>query len=258
MTMRPLCGVGAAVCLALALREAPPSLAALRELAAALVRPAVLPFAFAGLDAAQRAGDDAEWFARARQITDLLPGWSDGHAVFAYRLALDARPAAGADPGADALRRLQTALAWLDGARATAGPREVDLLLMTAFLPEVAALQQPALAERLRAGGGAAALTDRYLAEAERLRGSAAIREQRTFLAPKLAAGLLGAGDRAEARAVLAAAVERAASVRDQALATEWQQRLAEVLRWLDGDRTVDLTAVHGDPRFAPLLPYLR
>jgi hypothetical protein len=83
------------------------------------------------------------------------------------------------------------------------------------------------------------------------------VRETRTFLAPKLAAGLLDAGDRRQARAVLDRAIERSAEVRDRTAADAWRQRLVEVRRALDGDPHVDLTAVHHDPRFAPLWPHL-
>jgi hypothetical protein len=236
---------------------APPVPAVWQELVAAFVRPALLPFTWTALAEAQRSGDDAEYFARARQLLDLLPTWTDGHAVFAYRLALDADP--GTDATGDAAwQRLQTALAWLESARPQAGRREIELLQTMAFLPEVAAQQQPLLAGRLRAGGGAAALADHYLAEAERLGASPEVRELRTFLAPKLVAGLLAAGERSQARSVLETAILRSAEVRDRELATEWARRLDEVRRWLAGDTAVDLAAVHDDPRFAPLWPHLR
>ncbi len=255
MTRRPLLTAAAAGCMALAWVIAPPTPARLQPLAAAFVRPALLPFAWAALGEAQRSGDDAEYFARARQLLDLMPTWTDGHAVFAYRLALGTSTPAG-DHGDAALRRLQLALAWLESARPQAGRREVELLQTMAFLPEVAEQQQPELAERLRPSGGAAALADRYLAAAEQI-GGPSVREQRTFLAPKLVAGLLAAGERAQARSVIDAAIARSAAVDDRALATEWAQRLDEVRRWLDGE-PVDLAAVHADPRFLPLWPHLR
>ncbi|MBX3462023.1 MAG: hypothetical protein KF830_02545 [Planctomycetes bacterium] len=258
MTRHPLPMVAAAGCMALAWVAAPPQPAVGQELAAAFVRPAMLPFVWSSLEEAGRTGDDAEYFARARQLLELMPAWTDGHTVFAFRLALAPAPADATDPGGDAWQRLQVALAWLEGARATAGTREADLLLTMAFLPEVAVLQQPALGERLRASGGPAALADHYLAAAEQLRGSPAVREARTFLAPKLAAGLLAAGDRRQAMAVLDTAIERSFDVRDRALAGEWRQRLLEVRRWLDGDRAVDLAAVQADERFAALWAHLR
>lgn len=258
MILRSLCATGAAACAVSAWIVAPWSTTAVRELAGAFTRPVLLPFAWQALGTAQQSGDEAEYLARARQITDLLPSWTDGHLVFAYRLALGGDGAAPDGDGRDAQRRLQLALAWLDGARADAGRREVDLLLTMAFLPEVAALQQPALAERLRPHGGAAAIADRYLAEAERLRDGPEVRERRTFLAPKLVAALLAADQPAEALAVLDTAIARSADVRDRELAAEWRQRLEEVRRRLRGDPTVDLGAVRDDPRFEPLLPHLR
>jgi len=258
MTKRPLLTVAATGCMALAWAAAPPTPAVLQQWAGAFVRPALLPFTWTALGEAQRSGDDAEYFARARQLLDLMPTWTDGHAVFAYRLALDTHTAVVGDAGEHAWRRLQVALLWLESARPDAGRREVELLQTMAFLPEVAAQLQPRLAERLRPNGGATALADHYLAEAERIGGGARVFEHRTFLAPKLAAGLLDAGQPAQARSVLATAISRSAAVGDRALATEWASRLDEVVRWLDGDRSVDLAAVHDDPRLAPLWPHLR
>jgi hypothetical protein len=127
-----------------------------------------------------------------------------------------------------------------------------------ALLPEVAARSEPELQPLLRQRGGAAAFADKYLAEAERLYPRQAIREQRTFFAPLVAAGLLAAGDRNGARQLLATAIERSRDVRDQELAAEWRAHLESVVRRLDGDRTVDLTAVMADHRMEPLLPHLR
>jgi len=191
----------------------------------------------------------------------LLPGWTDGHIVFAYRFATDGgNLAVPADERAGlALRRLQIALAWLESARAHAGRRELELLQAMAFLPEVAVAQEGGLAELLQQSqkGGAMALADHYLAAAERLGQSPALREQRTFLAPLLCAGYLAAGDRQTAIAVLDAAITRSADVRDRALATEWCARLVEVRSALQGE-PVDLTAVRADARFAALLHHLR
>jgi hypothetical protein len=243
--------------LAAAAFGAAPAPAALREFAAWLVRPAVLPFAWRGLGEAIERGDGEEAFARAQRILHLLPGWTDGHFVFAYRFALDA----GIDDGEAALR-LQVALGWLDAARASAGRRELELLQALAFLPEIACRQRPALAARLAQDlglpGGAEALADRWLAEAERRFPSAAVREQRTFHTPALAGALLTAGDRTAAIAALETAIARADEVRDRELAAEWRERLAETVRWLRGDRAVDLTAVRADRRLEPLWPHLR
>lgn len=238
----------------------PPSPGAARELASWALRPATLPFAWQAMRAAMRDGDAREVFARGQRILQLLPTWTDGHAAFAYRFALT-RESVAADPAVAAVaaeRRLHLALAWLDRARADAGKRELEVLQMQAFLPEVACNQFPGLADRLAPAGGAAGITAAYLAEAERRFPSPAVREQRIFHTPKLAAALLATGDAAQALAVLDTAIARAATVRDRELATEWQARLVEVGRFLRGDRTVDLTAVRADPRLAPLWPYLR
>ena len=249
-------GWGSMGLLAAAAALVPPSPAVFAEFGAWAARPAALPFAWHALGDAERRGDPAEVFARAQQILRLLPRWADGQAAFAYRYALAA--SGTVDPPDAALRRLDAALAWLEAARATAGRREPDLLLAMAFLPEVAVRQQPGLEALLAPRGGSAGLADACYAELERRFPSAARREQRLYFAPVLAASLLGAGDLPRARSVLLAAIERTAEARDQTLAAPFRDRLAEVLRRLDGDRDLDLAAVRADARMAPLLPHLR
>jgi len=229
-----------------------------REVAAWAARPAVLPFAWGAFSEARDAGDGDEVFARGQQILRLLPTWTDGHQAFACDYALRERqPAADAETRQlDAERRLQVAMSWLDAARATAGRREIDLLQTLVMLPEIAARQTPGLHERLARHGGAER-TDRWLAEAERRFPTAAVREMRTFFGPRLAANMLTAGNRDGALLVLETAITRSADVRDRELAHEWAMRLREVVRALRGE-TVELTALHADPRFAPLLPWLR
>lgn len=236
-----------------------PSADSLPEFAARLVRPAVLPFAWQGVEAARRRGDVAEEFARAQQLLALLPSWVDGHCAFAFRFALAPAPDRLDEPerGQRALARLELAMAWMEAVRPRAGRHELGLLQALAFLPDVAARNEPALAALLRLRGGPAALADPWLAAAERAFPTAAVREQRTFYAPTLAAGLLTAGDTAGALAVLRTAIERSHEVRNQELAAVWRQRLEEVVARLQG-RNVDLAAVAADPRFALLLPHLR
>ncbi|HEX5051109.1 MAG TPA: hypothetical protein VFZ65_05015 [Planctomycetota bacterium] len=258
MNTRLVRAAGAAACFAGAGFLLPPDAAVAREVAAWFVRPVALPFAWKDQQAAQKRGDTAEAFARAQQILDLLPAWTDGYAVFAYRFALDGGSLAVsyAERASAALQRLRIALAWLEAGRNHAGRREVELLQTMAFLPEVAVTQEPRLAELLP--GGAVALTDAYLAQAEVIHPSPAVREQYIFLQPERAAALLAAGDRRAALLVLDTAISRSAEVRDRELATEWRTRLDEVRRWLRGDTSVDLTAVRADPRMHDLLPHLR
>lgn len=256
MTSHPLLAAAAAACFAGAGLLCPPSGFVLREFAAWFVRPATLPFAWSALAEARQNGNAVEMFARARQILHLLPTWTDGYSAFACNFALDEAAATETLRAERAHQRLQVALAWLEDARASAGRRESELLQTMAFLPELAVRQEPGLAALLPPGG-AAAMADRYLAEAEVLTPHAAVREQRTFRGPGLAAGFLASGDRQRALLVLDAAIKRSADVRDQALAAEWRERLLEVCRHLRGE-SVDLAAVHADPRMAPLVPYLR
>lgn len=235
----------------------PPGPAALREFASWFARPATLPFAWQAYQEAVRRGDAVEAFARGQQIARLVPSWTDGQSGFAFRYVLTADASADADPAA-AERRMRVGLAWLEAARAHAGRRELELLNMAAFLPEVACRAFPGLADRLRPDGGPEAISAAYLAEAERLYPSPAVREQRTFFAPRLCGALLATGDTAQALAVLDTAIQRAGDARDRALATEWADHLTAAARWLRGDRTVDLTAARADTRLEPLWPYLR
>ncbi|HZN41903.1 MAG TPA: hypothetical protein VFD82_24070 [Planctomycetota bacterium] len=258
MTRHRLLAAAAAACYLGAGLLCPPNGFVLREFAAWFVRPATLPFAWSALAEARQNGNAVEMFARARQILHLLPTWTDGYSAFACSFALDeALATTQALRAQRAHQRLMVALAWLEDARASAGRRESELLQTMAFLPELAVRQEPGL-EALLPPGGAAAMADRYLAEAEVLDPHGAVREQRTFRGPGLAAGFLASGDRQRALLVLDAAIARSTDVRDQALAAEWRQRLIEVCRHLRGEASVDLGAVHSDPRMAPLLPYLR
>jgi hypothetical protein len=227
--------------------------------AMACVRPAVLPFAWRAMLESERAGNGDETFVRGQQLLQMLPSWTDGHVVFAYRYALD-----GGDLGVPAAERagaakarLFAALAALERARTTAGRREISLLEAMAFLPETAARAEPGLAALLRPDGGAAALADAYYAEAERLGASPTIREHRTFRATALAAALLEARDRQGALAVLDTAIHRSRDSADTALAAEWRDHLAAAAAHLRG-APVDLEAVFADRRMEPLWPHLR
>lgn len=240
---------------------APPRGDELAEFAAWAARPTLLPFAWHGLVEAERGSDAEEAFARAQDVMRLLPSWADGFCAFAYRYALAAETTPHADAqerGARAKSRLELAMAWLATARPLAGKHEPAVLQALAFLPEVAVRDEPALAPLLQPQGGAAGIADHWFAELEQRFPRAALREQRTFFAPALAGALLTAGNRDAALAVLQHAIQRSHEVRDQELATEWRSRLQEVVRWLRGDRTVDLAAVRADTRMEPLLPHLR
>ncbi len=241
-----------------ALAVLPPTSSRARELASWFVRPARLPFAWQALEAADVGGDGREAFARGQQILDLLPSWTLGHAAFAYRYVLTQDAPGDNDVvAAQAEQRLTVALAWLEQAREHAGPREYELLHSAAFLPRTACRQFAGL-EDLLPPGGAAAMADAYFAEAERRFPDPSVREQRLFHFPTLAAALLDAGQRQAAIDVLDEAATRAGAARDQEHAAEWRARVREVRRWLSGDASVDLSSVHADPRFEPLVPYLR
>lgn len=259
LTARPWVTLAAAGCFASAIALDPPTLASIQEPGNWLLRPAALPFAWRSLEEATSNGDASESFARAQQLLHLLPTWTDAQIVFAFRFATNGGTTVSATGRAQAAHaRMQIALAWLESARAQAGGREVELLQAMALLPEVATGQEPGLEALLRANGDSSAdLAYRYLAEAERLSGSPAVREQRTFFGVLVVGAMLARNDWDGAITVLGTLIARSADVRDRQLATEWAARLAEVRRHLRG-QTVDLEKVRADPRMAPLLPYLR
>ena len=231
--------------------------ASLREFASWFARPARLPFAWNAVDDAHARGDAQEAFARGQQILALVPTWTIGHAAFAYRYVLTQDQRGSAQQQAVAAhRRLNVALGWLEQARGHAGSREAELLHSAAFLAPIACAQFPGL-EALLPDGGAAAITDAYFAEAERRSPSDAVREQRLFHFPTLAAALLDAGQRSAAVAVLDNAAARAGEARDRVLALEWRARVVEAARRLRGDGPAP-DAVLADPRFEPLWPHLR
>lgn len=259
MTGKPWFAAGSCVCWLGSLLLASPAAGDAGEVARWLVRPAVLPFTWQALGDARQRGNADEVFARAQQLLALLPGWTDGHLVLALQFALDdeGRAATPAEQARAAHQRLLIAMAWLEGARAHAGRREIELLEMMAEVPEWATRRHPGLAELLRPAGGPPAIADRCFQAAERLGASAAVREMRTFRAVGYAAALLAAGDRSGAITVLETAIERSRDVADQALATPWRRHLESILRHLRGEPT-DLSSAQADPRMAPLLPYLR
>lgn len=246
-------------CAAVALALEPPHPANAATLASWLVRPVLLPFAWRAHEEARHHGSLDEQFARAQQTMRLVPAWTDGYLVFAVGfLTAPMDPAADADARVEAAwRRLQLALTWLEAARPDAGRREDSLLQSLAMLPAAAVAGEPGLAARLQPMGGAAGLADRYLAELETKFPDPALREQRTFQLPAVAAVLLGNGQRQAAMLVLQQAIERSRDVRDRELAAEWGQRLQEVVAALRGDGP-DLTAVFADRRLEALHPYLR
>lgn len=256
LTMAGLTALGAAISLST------PSVAHLREWSLLATRPFTLPFLWRSLRQATDSGDPAEAFARAQAVLEVLPEWTDGHAVFAWRYAIDGgNPlATGAARTAAAKERLLAALAMMQQACWRTPAKAADLLVWMAFVVELAAQREPGLGALLAADKGLgtpAQLSDRYLAEAERVSGRASIREQRIFLVPSLCAALLDAKDPGGALNLLDATIARCDEIRDLDLSREWKASLTAVRRRLAGDSTVDPATFRDDQRLAPLLPHL-
>lgn len=226
-----------------------------------LLRPLVLPFLWRSLKDAERHGTPAEAFARGRELTAWLGPWSDGYLWVAWQWANEGALAPGRD-AADHLRRLRLALAWLAEVQQQRPELAIDILVGTSFLVEMAARQDPALAALLPSpsaglGQSAEEIVDGLLQAAERAGAGATVREQRLFAIPGLLAVLWRRGDRDGAFALLDTAIARSATIRKQALATEWRHTLQHLRAALAGDPDADLQALHDDPRLQPLWPLL-
>ncbi|MFT4513605.1 MAG: hypothetical protein ACI91B_002309 [Planctomycetota bacterium] len=239
----------------------PPSAEAMREFGSWCLRPARLPFAWQSMQDATDKGDAREAFARGQQIMQLVPSWSDGHSAMVYRYVMTHDDSEDVSRVAEAAeKRVFAGLARLEDARQYAGRREYGLLFAAANLADVACANFPGLEERLqlRRDGGAAAIANDYFELANRLYPSPAVHEQQLWYAPTLAAAMLTCGSKTIALDVLDHAIEHAPEIRNRVLATEWTERLQEVVAWLRGDRTVILDKILADQRFDKLQPFLR
>lgn len=241
----------------------PPTAEGLREFGTWCLRPGRLPFAWKSMQDASKKGDAKEVFARGQQILQLVPSWTDGHSAMVYNYVLTHDVSEDqAATAAAAEKRLLTGIQRLEDARQFADGREYDLLHTAAFLPSVACQQFPGLSERLMARpgqtGGAAAISDYYLGLAAQLYPTPAKKEQQLWHTPKLAAALLECDAAPAAFAVLDRAISQAPEIRDRELATEWGQRLQEVVARLRGDGDMDISKVFEDRRFEMLWPFLR
>lgn len=279
--MRLRVALGAAACIACwaaGVHLAGSSPQAPRELARAAVRPLVLPFLWRGLADAEQRSDAAESFADSRLVLAWLPDWSDGRVLFACRYALEGDDEKLTEPlrTERAVERLAAAWAFLqqeklealamaDGSAAPERWRHTarELLSGMAFLVELAARRDPALAAALAApdsvlGGDAALVADRCLAEAEALGAGPALREQRLFAMPRLAAAFLSRGERRQAVELLELGIRRLDEVRDKDVAAAWRGLLLPVVTYLQGERDAVPPEVLADERVGVLLPFLR
>ncbi len=228
---------------------------------AAVVRPVALPFLWRSVVDAAEHGDPREAFERAQLLLKATPGWADGHAVFAFRYALDggAEALPPEQRAAAAKDRLLVALRFLEDAREGCGPREPALLADMAWLVELATRNEPLLASQLDTDP--ALLADRYLAQAEAKGAGRSVREQRLYDVPRLCAALLRTGDRRSALALLEEAAHRCESSGMPELAGEWRATLLGIRGTLldeAGTPTEVRDRQKADPRLAALRPFLR
>jgi hypothetical protein len=226
-----------------------------------LVRPVALPFLWRSLADAAEKSDPAEAYECAQRLLAATPGWADGHAVFAFRYALQGG-ATVLDPTARAVAakdRLLVALAVMEDARASCGPRESALLADMAWLVELAVRNEPGIAPLL--DPDPAILADRLLADAESHGGGRMVREKRLYDVPRLCAALLRAGDRRSALALLDEAAVRCAQSGIEELAGEWRATLLATRTLLAGEGPANPALREqqkADPRLEALAPFLR
>ncbi len=227
------------------------------RLAEALARPLALPFLWRSLAEADRQGDAVEAYGKAQQLLLATPGWADGHTVFAFRYALDADLVAAAPQERARLAkdRLLLALATLDDASRTCGPREHEVLAAMAWLVELAVRNEPGIAALLPQDP--ALLAEGYLRRAEERGAGRMVRERRLYELPRLCAIFLGAGDRRRALDALDEGVARCRASDDPGLA-EWADRLAQIRSALADGEGQAVEALAEDPRLEPLVPFLR
>ncbi len=227
----------------------------------ALVRPLALPFLWRSVIEATKNADPLEAYESARLLLAATPGWTDGHAVFAFRFVLDGGAVAlpPAERAAATRDRLLLALAALEEVRNSSGSREALLLGDMAWLVLLTTRNEPAVAPLL--GTDPAILADRYLAEAEARGGGRMVQEQRLYDVPRLCAALLRAGDRNHALSLLEEAGARCERSAIPELAGEWRDTLLLVHRALTGESPLDPVALQrqkADPRLDALAPFLR
>ena len=199
-----------------------------------------------------------ELFERGRLLLGLLPCWVDGHVYFADRLVFAIDPQRGdAQHGLDALA---TALVLLEESSHECPRKADEILVVMAFLVEQRCRQWPALAAAFRARFGedprqrAAA----YLERAERLRGSAALRERRAYLAVRMIVPALESGRRDRVAARIAEALRLLDTVRDQQTAEHYKRALRRLRRYVfDRDPGVTFEELARDPWLQDLVEAL-
>ncbi len=223
----------------------------------ALVRPLALPFLWPGVTDARPHGSVGEHVARGRLLMRLLPGWIDGHLLFASQLVFDGR-----EPGSDpevACDRLFTALAWLEEVRGLNPDQQDVILAAMASLLEIRSSQDPALAStiRERENRDAVEIADDLLDRAEKLSPTATLRERRVFLAPRLMASALRTADETRFELLLEKALVQAQQVRDPDLAARFTEDLEQVRSYWLGDTMVTLEDLRGRSLLSELVPFL-
>jgi hypothetical protein len=225
--------------------------------------PLVLPFLWERIASAQRGGRLGETIACGRLLLELWPDWLDGQVYFATLLALE--PPAGAGPPPAAADRVLAALSLLERAGRNRKPGERSELCgaMASLLETSLTLHKELEAPlRVRLQREPLALADELLQQAfvlaERESARTHVDDRRAWLATKLVAATLRAGDRIRARLLLGAAQERLARASDRAHAARWSGALDLAARHLDGDPEVPFPRLQSEPLLAEIAAALQ
>ena len=225
-------------------------------LSRALIRPAVLPTAWAAYADAEERGDPAAAAAALETILAAMPEWADGHVALAWTIGQEIGSEAPDADGAlgyllDAVRRLEQPAARFARQRPSTA---AELLLAAASLIEIRTADDPALEDAWQARLGEAPLdaARRLVATAARTVEDAALQQRLAFITQRSVAAVIRTGDLRRAEDVRRSALSRLSTLapspaRDAAL--DALRRLGDVTDFANGRRSID--ALDGDPALA-------
>lgn len=234
------------------------ALGALRSLLA----PIALPHLWSELQRAQLDGDPIAIVATGRALTRLLPEWVDGHAHFAWQLAI-AVPAPGDDAGRR-VDRLVEAWRWLeDHAERLAGrtpSRAAELLMTAATLIEHRCASDPGIDASFRArfARDATEVAFDLVTRAGALAPNASARSARAHLSFRMIAGALRMADLERAELMRERAVRDLADEPDAGEQRAALQRLRSFAGYLTPDGDAAIAAIANDPFLTEIADALR